>query len=131
MNCVSKHNLKQPFDVCKWFVVSCAFVASNLSKMMELMEEDIPHISPEIQKKALDTALEILPQKSVQKYNRQYEIFMDWCKKHEIKKYSENVLLAYFSDLSKEYSPSSMWSFYSMVFVLYSLCSLLCLNKML
>lgn len=79
------------------------------------MEEDIQCTPPEIQKKSLETSLEILPQKSVEKYNRQYDIFMEWCKKHEIRKYSENVLLAYFFDLSKDYSPSSMWSYYSMV----------------
>lgn len=79
------------------------------------MEDEIQCTPPEIQKKSLETSLEILPQKSVDKYNRQYDIFMEWCKKHGIKKYSENVLLAYFSDLSKEYSPSSMWSYYSMV----------------
>lgn len=77
--------------------------------------EDIQCTPPEIQKKSLETSLELLPEKSVEKYNRQYDIFMEWCKKHEIKKYSENVLLAYFSDLSKKYSPSSMWSYYSML----------------
>lgn len=79
------------------------------------MEEDIQCTPPEIREKSLETTFEILPQKSVEKYNRQYEIFMEWCKKHGITKYSENVLLAYFSDLSKEYCPSTMWSYYSMV----------------
>lgn len=77
--------------------------------------EDIQCTPPKIQKKSLETSIEILPQKSVEKYNRQYDKFMEWCNKHGIKKYSENVLLAYFSDLSKEYSPASMWSYYSMI----------------
>ena len=79
------------------------------------MEENIQLTPPEIRKKSLETAFEILPQKSAEKYNRQYDIFMEWCKNHGISKYSENVLLAYFSHLSKDYSPSSMWSYYSML----------------
>lgn len=49
------------------------------------------------------------------KYNSQYDIFMEWCEKHAIKKYGENVLLAYFSDLSKQYSHSSTWFYCSMM----------------
>ncbi|KAJ8967350.1 hypothetical protein NQ317_008716 [Molorchus minor] len=54
------------------------------------MEEDSQCKPPEIREKSLETTFEILPQKSVEKYNRQYEIFMEWCKKHGINKYSEN-----------------------------------------
>lgn len=40
---------------------------------------------------------------------------MKWCKKQGTTQYSESVLMTYFSGLSKEYSPASMWSYYSML----------------
>lgn len=38
---------------------------------------------------------------------------MEWCEKYTIKKYGENILLAYFFDLSKQYP--SVLLYYIMV----------------
>lgn len=79
-------------------------------------DEDISYSTPEeISEKAKEVTLNLLPDKSKAKYNAQYKLFMDWCRKKNIKKYSENVILTYLSVLFEKYKPSTMWSIYSML----------------
>mgnify|MGYP005986404917 CR=1 FL=1 len=40
---------------------------------------------------------------------------MDWRIQKKIKSFSENVVLAYFAELSEKYKSSSLWFFYSML----------------
>jgi hypothetical protein len=40
---------------------------------------------------------------------------MDWCSAKNVKKYSENVILAYLSDLSQKHQSSTLWSIHSML----------------
>lgn len=51
---------------------------------------------------------ELLPKKSVGLYERQYNIFMTWCQKNGVIKYSENIFLAYFSGKCKDYTSDIM-----------------------
>ncbi|KAJ8959006.1 hypothetical protein NQ317_013094 [Molorchus minor] len=44
-----------------------------------------------------------------------YNRFKKWCAEKNVQVYSENVLLAYFSENAKNYKPSTLWAQYSMV----------------
>ncbi|CAH1380846.1 unnamed protein product, partial [Tenebrio molitor] len=39
---------------------------------------------------------------------------LDWKVRNKVQSLSENVMLAYFGDLSKEMKPSALWAIYSM-----------------
>ncbi|CAH1367926.1 unnamed protein product, partial [Tenebrio molitor] len=41
--------------------------------------------------------------------------FLKWCVEKKVTVYSENVLLAYFSELAKNMKSCSLWSHYSMI----------------
>lgn len=53
-----------------------------------------------------------LPEKSREDYEKAYQRFLDWQKMKKVPDgyVSENVLLAYFTDLSECYAPSTLWS---------------------
>ncbi|KAJ8910515.1 hypothetical protein NQ315_012812 [Exocentrus adspersus] len=54
-------------------------------------------------------------QKSKEVYSSEYEKFINWMTENCVEHISETVLLGYFSDLSENFSPSSLWFKYSMV----------------
>lgn len=56
-----------------------------------------------------------LPSKSRTSYERAYRNFMEWRSRKKINTFSEDVLLAYFNELSKKYVCSTLWIFYSML----------------
>lgn len=56
-----------------------------------------------------------LPRKTKQAYINQFENFMDWCKKHEYNAYTEEVLLQYFTEKSKNCKSSTLCAIYSML----------------
>lgn len=60
-------------------------------------------------------ASNLLPEKSKEKYLCAYNKFLEWQKKKNTRSFSENVFLAYFSELSKTCKPSTLWSCYSML----------------
>ncbi|KAF2895572.1 hypothetical protein ILUMI_10606, partial [Ignelater luminosus] len=63
---------------------------------------------------AEDNAL--LPEQSRQKYEVSYNRYVDWRKANDIKPIiSENVLIAYFGELSEKMKPTSLWTQYSML----------------
>ncbi|KAJ8974496.1 hypothetical protein NQ317_019454, partial [Molorchus minor] len=57
----------------------------------------------------------LLPTKSRSLYDIAYNRFKKWCAKKNVQVYSENVLLAYFSENAKNYKSSTLWAHYSMV----------------
>lgn len=59
--------------------------------------------------------LNLLPVKSKEKYEKQYDLFDKWCKEKGVKIVKEEVLLAYFVKLNKEFSPNTLWAKYSMI----------------
>lgn len=73
----------------------------------------------EIPKEVLDIAkaatLNLLPDKSRHRYEKEYGLFMDWCSSKKVKAISEDVMLAYFVDKFKDSKSSSLWSYYSML----------------
>lgn len=58
---------------------------------------------------------EALPQKSCDRYLVAYDSFLLWKNKRKIKSFSENVFMAYFTDLSTKYKASTLWSTFSML----------------
>ncbi|KAJ8977912.1 hypothetical protein NQ317_004908 [Molorchus minor] len=57
----------------------------------------------------------LLPTKSRSLYDIAYNRFKKWCADKNVQVYSENVLLAYFSENAKNYKSSTLWAQYSMV----------------
>ncbi|KAJ8975417.1 hypothetical protein NQ317_012593 [Molorchus minor] len=57
----------------------------------------------------------LLPTKSRSLYDIAYNRFKKWCAGKNVQVYSENVLLAYFSENAKNYKSSTLWAQYSMV----------------
>ncbi|KAJ8975489.1 hypothetical protein NQ317_012211 [Molorchus minor] len=57
----------------------------------------------------------LLPTKSRSLYDIAYNRFKKWCAEKNVQVYSENVLLAYFSENAKNYKSSTLWAQYSMV----------------
>ncbi|KAJ8974823.1 hypothetical protein NQ317_001012 [Molorchus minor] len=55
----------------------------------------------------------LLPTRSL--YDIAYNRFKKWCAEKNVQVYSENVLLAYFSENAKNYKSSTLWAQYSMV----------------
>lgn len=78
-------------------------------------EDCFPCTPPEILEVAQTATLQLLPKKSRDKYEKEYEIFKTWCRQKKVKQVSENVLLAYFSGHAKNMKSSSLWSKYSML----------------
>lgn len=60
-------------------------------------------------------SLDFLPEKSKDRYNKEYEVFKNWCNGKGVKSLKEEVLLAYFAELSKTIKPNTLWSKYSML----------------
>lgn len=71
---------------------------------------------PSVVEAASENTLLLLPTKSRQRYEDAYNKFMQWRKKSQVKSsFSENVLLAYFGELSKKISPNTLWTQFSML----------------
>ncbi|KAK4879238.1 hypothetical protein RN001_007384 [Aquatica leii] len=69
---------------------------------------------PELKKLAESINSELLPQKSKARYEVQYSIFKKWREEKQAKVSSENVLLAYFTELVDK-NKKSLWCIYSML----------------
>ena len=70
---------------------------------------------PRLKEKAELVILSSLPETSRIRYLQQYEKFIQWQRSQETTSISENVLLAYFLELSERYVPTTLWSYYSML----------------
>lgn len=70
---------------------------------------------PELEATAKNVILNLLPNKSKEKYEFAYKRFVDYCHEKNTTSRSENVMIAYFSDLSTKLKASTLWSNYSML----------------
>lgn len=71
---------------------------------------------PELRQAAEKVGENLLPHKSRGRYEKAYKAFKDWCACKEVFNIdSENVVLAYFSELTKDKKASTLWSIYSML----------------
>lgn len=78
-------------------------------------EDELLCTPPELREAANATLQNLLPEKSQNKYKGVYKNFQDWCSSKNVNSFTENVLLAYFNELSNKYKASSLWTFYSML----------------
>ena len=72
-------------------------------------------VSKEIREAAKNITMNLLPDKSKQIYTAAYNALKKWCREKGTNSHCEDVMLAYFDQLSKKYAPSSLWSTYSML----------------
>lgn len=83
--------------------------------MSELQELEMDLTPPDIRAKATIASNSVLPEKSKEKYIAVYEHFIEWKMEHKATSFSENVIMAFFLELSKKYQASTLWSKYSML----------------
>ncbi|XP_073955259.1 uncharacterized protein [Choristoneura fumiferana] len=82
---------------------------------MSSSSSDVECTPPELQEAANVAINNLFPAKSKEKYLKAYENFMKWRNEKKVNTFSENIFLAYFSELAKSKMPSSLWAIYSMV----------------
>lgn len=63
---------------------------------------------------ATATFNDLLPEKSKQTYENCYQRFVEWKTDKAAFSFSENVFVAYFTDISRDKAPSTLWKIYSM-----------------
>ncbi|KAJ3646452.1 hypothetical protein Zmor_024040 [Zophobas morio] len=68
-----------------------------------------------ITEKAKEIVLDLLPAKSPQMYEKEYQIFLRWKEEKKIVVVNEDVVLNYLHEKSQEVKPSTLWSKYSMI----------------
>lgn len=80
-------------------------------------DESMKGTPPEVAEAAQAVMNDLLPTKSSGVYHVAYQRFIHWCEKKNVTNFSENALLAYFSELSTQMKmkSSTMWSQYSMI----------------
>ena len=83
------------------------------NKENELNEE--PEYDEYLDELADAANMELLPPKSKERYDRVYQEFKKWRNEKKVNSVSENILMAYFYDLSKKLKPTSLWSYHSML----------------
>ncbi|XP_063914724.1 uncharacterized protein LOC135131105 [Zophobas morio] len=57
----------------------------------------------------------LLPTKSKESYDKEYSKFQSWLQTNNVETINETVLLEYFEEMSEVFSPSSLWTKYSML----------------
>lgn len=70
---------------------------------------------PEIAETANVVSLSLLPAISKRLYEKTYAEFMSWCDEKRVTRFSESVLLAYFSNIAERGLIASLWPKYSML----------------
>jgi len=78
------------------------------------MQESL-EIPSKIAEKAEKVIQNLLPKKSRDSYDKEYEKLVNWMAENGVENINETVLLGYFGDLAETFSPNSLWSKYSMV----------------
>lgn len=101
----------------KNFVVQIEILSTLKTKfiMSESDDSDILQLTPpDVRALAESVTSELLPQKSKARYEVQYNVFKKWCAERGASVYSENVVLAYFTNLVSN-NKKSLWCIYSML----------------
>ncbi|KAJ3652615.1 hypothetical protein Zmor_018565 [Zophobas morio] len=84
----------------------------NRGDRSENTGEDVPF---DLSKAAAAATEELLPSKSKERYEKQFQVFEDWRRLKNVTSLTEDVFLAYFAEKSSCYKASSLWSTYSML----------------
>lgn len=89
---------------------------SVFSFAMSFEEESITSTPPDVSKTVVEEVMsDLLPKKSRQDCDQIYAYYVEWRKKKNVSLdyHSENILLAYMSELSQKYVPSTFWKVFS------------------
>ncbi|KAJ6649006.1 hypothetical protein Bhyg_04238 [Pseudolycoriella hygida] len=62
-----------------------------------------------------EAVMQLLPKKSYARYINAYDKFVKWQQLQNTESFYQEVMLAYFLELSKTLKPSTLWSIYSMI----------------
>lgn len=79
------------------------------------MDSSVEVIPQEILDAANEASDQLIPPKSKLRYEKEYSTFQKWCAVKQVSSLQEEVFMAYFNHLSETFSPSSLWSKYSMI----------------
>lgn len=77
------------------------------------MSDELSCTPPELRKTAQEAINNLLPKKSREVYEKDFQRFELWCTTHDVQVITENIMLAYFETLSKDKKSSTLWSAYS------------------
>lgn len=91
--------------------------ASNTDTTLfdEITPDNDQNPNIEIDETETTEALTTLPEKSKIKYEKQYNFFMEWCEKKNVTKYTEPVLMQYFTEKANIFKSSTLWTMFSML----------------
>lgn len=73
------------------------------------------NLPPEILESARKAIKNVIPEKSFSKYETAYNKVKAWQKTENVIILCEEVMLAYFEELSHKFAPTTLWSIYSML----------------
>lgn len=81
------------------------------------VEESMTGTPPDLKEAADAASADLIPSASRRQYEKAYNDFRSWCKSKNVADgyISENVLVSYLEHLSGRYSPSTLWSIFSML----------------
>ncbi|KAJ3661870.1 hypothetical protein Zmor_006248 [Zophobas morio] len=65
-------------------------------EIMEELREEIIETPPDVEQEARTAIGQLLPTKSAERYNKEYDSFLKWKKEKKVTGVSENVMIAYF-----------------------------------
>ncbi len=77
--------------------------------------QKLPGTPMETIEAAGEASADILPEKSKARYQQAYDNFQKWKISNSTISNSQRVIMAYFTGLAEKYSPSTLWSTYSML----------------
>ncbi|KAJ3651495.1 hypothetical protein Zmor_017530 [Zophobas morio] len=72
-------------------------------------------MSKTMKEQAEEARKKLVPNKSADRYQKEYEIFKNWQQTNNVTEVDEDVILADVSEFSKKYEGSSVWTKISMV----------------
>lgn len=81
----------------------------------EMLPENEEEAPLEIEEPETNETFTALPEKSKLKYEKQCDLFLEWCKTNNLTNYTEPVLMQYFTEKSKVFKSSTLWSMFSML----------------
>jgi hypothetical protein len=79
------------------------------------MEEETVNVPDKIRQEAEIACSKLIPSKSKEIYEKEYENFCAWKMENEVSGVNEDIMLAYFHNMGKKCASSSVWTKYSML----------------
>ncbi|KAB0801953.1 hypothetical protein PPYR_04139, partial [Photinus pyralis] len=97
-------------------IVQCIMACCVLHNIcLKLGNEDDGDVPMDVIKEAEEALKGLVPATSKKLYENEYSKFCKWRSEKSLKIVNEKILLAYFSERSKQGKPSCLWTYYSML----------------